>query len=205
MQPINLLKKYGFFGFLYLSVSVFRSKFLFRNARIIRFPFDLRGKKHIRVGKGFTTGRGCRIEATPPHPNAKICIEIGPGFQMNDYCHIAAAESIKIGSNVLCASKIFITDLNHGSYDGNEFDSDPHEVPSLRPLSSKAVVIGDNVWLGEGVTVLQGADIGYGAIIGSHSVVNSKIPPMTIAVGIPAKVIKKFDPEFSRWIRTKNS
>ena len=52
------------------------------------------------------------------------------------------------------------------------------------------VRIGDNVWIGTKVSVLRGSTIGAGSVIGAHSVVRGNIPPMSVAVGIPAKVIK---------------
>ena len=52
------------------------------------------------------------------------------------------------------------------------------------------MIIGKNVWVGEKVTVLPGVHIGEGSIIGANSVVTHDIPPYSIAVGIPAKVIK---------------
>ena len=63
--------------------------------------------------------------------------------------------------------------------------------PIDRPLFSKGnIYIGKNVWVGEKVTVLPGVHIGEGSIIGANSVVTHDIPPYSIAVGIPAKVIK---------------
>jgi acetyltransferase-like isoleucine patch superfamily enzyme len=52
-------------------------------------------------------------------------------------------------------------------------------------------VIEDGVWLGCGVTVLRGLRIGKGSVIGAGSVITNDIPPYSIAVGIPAKVIRK--------------
>ncbi len=57
----------------------------------------------------------------------------------------------------------------------------------------------DNVWIGESVSVLPGVTIGQGAIIGANSVVSKNIPAYTIAVGSPAKPIKKFNFETTKW------
>jgi len=58
-----MIQRYGFFGFLELIYFKIRTKLLFKNARIIRFPFRVRGKKLIQVGEGFTTGFNCRFDA----------------------------------------------------------------------------------------------------------------------------------------------
>jgi lipopolysaccharide O-acetyltransferase len=61
------------------------------------------------------------------------------------------------------------------------------------------VIIGDNVWIGEFVSILSGAIIGEGSIIGCNSVVNREIPPHSIAVGSPARVVKQFCFEENKW------
>ena len=70
-----------------------------------------------------------------------------------------------------------------------------HEInPDIRrDLIPKKVIIGNNVWIGSGSIILPGTSIGDNAIIGAGSVVNKDIPENTIAVGNPAKVIKKID------------
>lgn len=60
--------------------------------------------------------------------------------------------------------------------------------------------IGENVWIGENVIVLKGVTIGKGSIIGSASVVTKSIPEGCIAVGSPAKVIKKYNEERQEWL-----
>ena len=193
----NLIKVYGVFGFLQLIIFKIRTKFLFSKARIIRFPIMIRGKKLINVGYGFTTGYNCRIDAYT-ETNSKQVINIGKNVQINDYVHIGAVESIEIQDNVLIASKVFITDHNHGNYSGENQDS-PESIPHDRPIYSKPVKIEKNVWLGEFVSVLSGVTIGEGSIIGAMSVVNKDIPPFTIAVGCLAKVIKKYNHSTKKW------
>jgi acetyltransferase-like isoleucine patch superfamily enzyme len=196
---LELLNKYGFLGFLKLIFEVLISKMYIKNSRIIRRPFDLRGKRHIKIGKGFTTGRNCRVEVTPKEGVSGICLKIGENFQMNDFCHIAVAEKIEIGKNVLIASKVFITDLNHGNYASSAAQDSPESIPSERKLFTKSVIIEDNVWIGESVTILPGAHIGCGSIIGANSLVSGRIPSGCIAIGLPAKVVKKYNRSSSFW------
>ena len=194
---MTLLKRYSFLQLLSLIYCKIRTIFIFKNARIIRFPIDIRGRKFIKVSKGFTTGVGCRIEAYPE--NNQSTLFFGENFQMNDYVHITAIEKVQIGNNVLFASKIYISDCSHGSYSGNENDSDPNSIPSDRKLYSKPVIIEDNVWLGESVSVLPGVIIGKGTIVGANSVVSKSLPANVIAVGSPAIPIKEFNFTTSRW------
>ena len=194
-----MIKKYGLIGTARLMLSLVYTKLFFRNARLIRLPFDIRNKRHIKIGDHFTTGFGCRIEAFPLNDERRLCLTIGKNVEINDYVHIAAVKSVTIGDNVLMASKIYISDCLHGSYSGDENDDNPKTPPNERRLSAKAVVIKDNVWLGEFVTVLPGVTIGKGTIVGSNSVVSKSLPDYVIAVGIPAKPVKIFNFNSQRW------
>lgn len=190
------MEHYGFWGCIRLIIEVIFTKIRFRNAKIIRTPFECRGKKFLKIGRGFTTGRYCRLEAHGPEGKNII---IGERCQINDSVHIAAADSIVIGDDVLIASRVFITDLNHGNYSGEEH-SHPDSISRERTLHTKPVVIGSNVWLGEGVVVLPGVTIGKSSIIGANSVVSRDIPANSIAVGNPARVIKQFDFQRGQWV-----
>jgi len=194
-----MIKKYGILGTFNLLVSVIYTKLFHNQARIIRLPFDIRNKKFINLGKGLTTGVGCRFEAYPV--GEQVVLHIGDGVQVNDYVHITAMENVKIGNNVLMASKIYISDCSHGSYSGDAHDSAPNIKPIERPLFAKAVIIEDDVWLGEFVSVLPGVTIGRGTIVGANSVVTKSLPPNVIAVGTPAVPVKKFNFDTQRWER----
>lgn len=58
-------------------------------------------------------------------------------------------------------------------------------------MDYKPIVIEDDVWIAARVNVMAGVTIGKGSVIGAGSVVTKDIPPYSIAVGTPAKVIKK--------------
>lgn len=159
------------------------------------------GPQFISVGSGFSAGLGLRLEAIKSF-NAEIFnprILIKDNVEINDYVHIAATNYIEIGNNVLMASKIYISDHNHGNYTGN-MQTSPSIHPRLRYLTQdKSVIIGDDVWIGEFVSILPGVTIGSGSIIGANSVVNKSIPPNSIAAGVPARLIKQFDTQRKEW------
>lgn len=199
---MGLLSTYGIRGAIRLVIDVILTRvdaiMLWKSKlRIIRRPVYIRGHRYISIGNGFTSGVGMRLDAFPIH--GKVCLEIGNNVEVNDYVHIGAINSVKIGNNVLIASKVFISDHNHGSYGLNNLHDSPLSIPKDRDLSFSFVTIEDNVWLGEFVAVLPGVTIGKGSIIGSMSVVSRSIPAFSIAVGSPAKVIKKYNEETSTW------
>lgn len=190
----KILDDYGILGIIRTVIDLLYTKLFFKNCRLIRGPIYIRGKKNIKFGKNFTTGRYCRIESY----SKKESIIIGENCQINDNVHIGAVEKIEIGNNVLIASKVFISDHNHGKYSG-ENQSSPNEIPSERILNSSQIKIEDNVWIGEFCGILPGVTIGKGSIIGTHSTVTKDIPPYCIAVGNPARVIKKYNFEKKEW------
>ena len=67
-----------------------------------------------------------------------------------------------------------------------------------------AIELGANRWLGTNVTVLKGVKIGYGSIIGAATVVNLDIPPLSVVVGNPCRVVKRFDMQQQAWISAKD-
>jgi len=172
---------------------------------MIRLPIEIRGKEFIDFGNKLTTGRNCRIEVTVRAIDYSVkqkLITFGDNIILNDNVHIAARYSIKIGHNVLMASKVFISDHNHGNY-SDPIHSDANTPVNDRPLYGSEIVIEENVWLGEFVVVLPGVTIGKGCIIGAMAVVNKSIPPFSIAVGAPAKVIKTYNFETKKWEKVK--
>lgn len=183
----------------YLFYCLLYTKCTIPSARLLRLPIDIRGKSGIDFGQRLTTGYGCRLESFSENGDKSLLF--GDDVQINDYVHINAVKSVRIGNNVLIASKVFITDLLHGSYKGDENDSDPDTIAKERLLSSNPVCIQDNVWIGELVSVLPGVTIGRNSIIGANSVVTKSIPANCIAAGNPARVIKRYNTETMRWER----
>jgi acetyltransferase-like isoleucine patch superfamily enzyme len=194
-----MFKRYGFLGLIRILISIIYTKLFFNKARLIRVPFDIRNRKKIQIGKNFTTGFGCRLEAFPIKESVEKILVFGNNVEINDYVHIASGENIIIGNNVLIASKVFISDLNHGNYKGKEQNS-PLITPNNRNLWTNPIIIKDNVWIGEGACILSGVTIGYGSIIGAMSVVTKDIPDYSIAVGNPARVVKSYDFDLNEWL-----
>lgn len=83
---------------------------------------------------------------------------------------------------------------------GASHEKDPFVPYSASPTTTnKYIKIGTNVFLGAGVSIIGNVSIGFGSIIGADSVVISDIPPLSIAVGNPAKVIKRFNIKLNEW------
>ncbi len=162
----------------------------------------LLGLSHMKVGEDFHAGDALWLEAVLRYGDQRFepRLRIGPHARLSDSVHVACLASVTIGAHLLSGSRVLISDHLHGRYDGTAAGSDPALPPAQRPLFSPAsVVLGDNVWLGDGVAVLAGAAIGDGCVIGANAVVTGAIPPGTVAVGAPARPIRRWDPARRVW------
>ena len=122
-------------------------------------------------------------------------LEIGDGTYIGNHAHIFACSRLSIGKEVVIADRVYITDNLHGY-------SDIHQGIMSQPLVHPGpVVIEDQVWLGDGVCVMPNVTIGKHSVIGSNAVVTSDIPPYSVAVGIPARVIRQYNHQTNCWER----
>ena len=195
---ISKTRSYSFYNFFKTFIDLIFTKIFFKNSRLIRSPLFIRNKKNINFGKNLTTGRFCRLE-TFKNKALEEKIKFGNDVQIGDFVHISAVDSISIGDNTLLASKVLIIDHDHGYYDNSINASNPFSIPIHRELKSKAISIGNNVWIGDNTVISKGSEIGEGSVIGANSFVNSIIPSFSIATGNPAKVIKFYDFDNKIW------
>ncbi len=111
-------------------------------------------------------------------------IKIGKNTSINSLSVLYGHGGLTIGDNVRAATQLIIVPANHNF-------SDPNILISEQGETKKGIIIGDDVWLGARVTILDGVEIGHGSVVGAGSVVTSDIPPYSVAVGVPAKVIRE--------------
>lgn len=175
-----------------LWYKIFFKKIGYHSA--IQPPLFFHNPQFVEIGDNVYIGPFCRIEV-PLRENDKVNpkLVIGSGTDIQHSVNIYCSKSLIIGENVLIASGCLITDNNHGiNPEGDKYLS--------QSLTVRPTIIEQGVWLGERVCVLAGAQIGERSIIGANSVVTGKIPPYSIAVGNPAKVIKTYDFETKCWV-----
>ncbi len=172
-------------------------------ALYIEAGVELLGANYIEIGDEVAILRDVRLNAVTPHSKIRLgcgvslergvdiiagnChIEIGELTSLGPYTCIAGSGDIKIGKGCLISSHV-------GIYSNNHNFADPTRYICAQGITSEGIVIEDDCWLGTGVKVLDGVTIGRGSVIGAGAVVTKDIPPYSVAVGVPAKVMAHRD------------
>jgi acetyltransferase-like isoleucine patch superfamily enzyme len=153
------------------------------------------GHKRIFIGSNVFIHYKSWLAADPVTGVADCKLIIGDGTYIGHFCHIYASAHIEIGSKVLIADKVYLSDNRH-SYKDAQLAVIDQPVKQLKP-----VIIGDGAWLGENVCII-GARVGKKSVVGANAVVTKDIPDYTIAVGAPAYIIKRFNFDTNEWQKT---
>lgn len=150
--------------------------------------------KQLFIDDNVGIADGAWIKASSVLNNDDVELRIGEGCRIGRFNEIYATKSIILERKVLTAERVYISDNSHGY-------SCPETAIMDQPLvQNNPVRIGEGSWLCAGVAVL-GVNIGKHCIIGANAVVTCNIPDYSIAVGVPAKVIKRYDFNQKKWVK----
>lgn len=187
----------------YLNLQAFYTRrFLVPQLKHVGKRFQVTKPWHVEIfGSPVEIGECATIIAAP---DAKVRLSVWPvspgkgGIRIGDYClicpgaRIGSAEKVVIEENCMVASRAYITDCDwHGLYD---------RVALGRSLP---VRLGPNAWIGDSAIICKGVRVGENSIVGAGAVVVNDIPPNTVAVGNPARIIKHLDPSRSMIARSQ--
>jgi acetyltransferase-like isoleucine patch superfamily enzyme len=136
-----------------------------------------RGRMQVGAGTGLAPNVSLRNGAR---------ISIGGQSHIGERCYLWAGDTtgrIIIGDHVSLAPEVFLTASDYRFEAGRPFRE--------QPKRERDIVIGHDVWLGARVVVTAGVTIGNGCIVGAGAVVTRDLPPDSIAVGVPARVVSQ--------------
>lgn len=166
----------------------------------LHFKGRVIGGKYVSIEENIKFDKNWLLAVCPhyagkdnPIKNNGKGIVIGSGTTANRNFTVYCSDSVQIGANCMFGGNVLVTDNNHGT---NLAIPQPY---NKQPLTCKETVIEDNCWVAQNVSVLAGSHIGKNCIIGANSVVTGTIPSFSMAAGIPAKVIKKWDISKECW------
>lgn len=143
----------------------------------------------VRIGSNTGFGRNLWLHCGGrPGDYGHGFVEIGERTSIGCNAVLGAGGGIRIGNNVLIGQSVNLHSENH------VFD-DPTRLIREQGVSYQGIVIEDDVWIGSQAVILNGVTIGRGSVIGAGAVVTRSVPPMTIVIGVPARVIRRRDYE----------
>jgi len=188
-------------------------KFVSRLINLARSEYDLARFEDAQCGKDSRVGRGCQFNGVHGISVGRGCV-IGEYGWFNVNSLDAATSSIEIGDFSLIGRRNFVSSgksIRLGPY--TLTGPDCHLVCSNHRISDvvapyittgstldASITLGANCWLGTSVIVLGQVSIGRGSVIGGGSVVLHNLPPFSMAVGNPARVIKRYDFTRKAWV-----
>jgi acetyltransferase-like isoleucine patch superfamily enzyme len=175
---------------------------------VIRLPYEIRNPERIRFGHDVRIGANSMLlllDAYPGnwmrHPDgAHVAQTFEPELVIGDRVtatgalQIAVYQRVTIEDDVLLAGNVYISDGMHASRRGDT----PYKFQGIERIAP--VRVGRGAWLGQNVVVLPGVTIGAHAIVGANAVVAGDVPDGCVAVGAPARVVRRWDPSGERWL-----
>jgi acetyltransferase-like isoleucine patch superfamily enzyme len=153
---------------------------------VLQPPVRVVGEAGIAIGSDVSIGAGSWLQSLAREGG--VVLRIGDGTSISGNVVISAARSVRLGSKVLLARGVYISDHihNYGDIERAVLDQG---IGRVQPVE-----IGDGAWLGENVVVCPGVTIGRGAVVGANAVVTTDVPAHSLAVGAPARVVRSFAP-----------
>lgn len=157
---------------------------------IIKNPMLMVNVHQISIGKNVFIRDFVRLEVVN---NGNLIIQDGVSIEQR--CHITTAGELIIGSHTTILFDVMITDIDH------EYEDLKLPV-AKQPLKVSKTNIGENCFIGSGAKIQAGTILGKHCVVGTNAVVRGAFPDYSVIVGIPAKIVKRYDLEKKEWRRT---
>lgn len=176
-----------------------------RAGRGIALGADVRiyGAGRIQVEDGVVIGHHVILRAQESYPWTEPPQAFAPelvlrrGCYVGHFTQISCVQRVEIGEDVLIADRCFLADNQHGYLD-------PDRSVKAQPMTVCGEVhIGAGSWIGANSSVFGPARIGRHCVVGAHSVVRGDLPDFSVAVGAPARIVKRYDAERRAWRATQ--
>jgi|SRR5580704_6984507 acetyltransferase-like isoleucine patch superfamily enzyme len=173
----------------------------FGRGSCIRKPLLILNSDFISIGERVSIREGARLEVVrssyrrTPH----LVIENDTNIEQN--VHIVCHSRVRIGSNVSITGNCSIVDVTHPFSDIN----DPRKIGARIGDEDSFVEIGDRSFIGFGSVILPNVRIGTHVVIGANSVVTHDVPDYSVAGGVPAVVLKRYDFTKQVWLKVSSS
>lgn len=165
---------------------------------VIKKPMFLT-PEYISIGSNCYIWNDARIEAITSYANDSFNphIILEDGVTIQQRCHITAADTLTIGKDTAILFDVMITNIDHEYEDLN--------LPvGNQPLIVKKTQIGENCFIGSGAKIQAGTILGKHCVVGTNAVVRGHFPDYCVIVGVPARIVKRYDEVSRKWKKTNS-
>ena len=176
-----------------LIYKPFFGKFAFPS--YIGKPIFIGNFKRIFIGKRVRIFPGARIEVVDK--NSSIVFEDNISIGQNLHIISGSGQELRIGKNTTFSANVFVTNIDH-HYD----EINKHILE--QPLVSAKTQIGENCFIGYGAVIQTGTILGKQCIVGANAVVRGHFPDYCVIVGVPARIVKRYDEKSGSWKKTNS-
>jgi len=173
----------------------------------VRWPFEVRHPERVHLGRDVRFGPNTvlLLMTTYPggwmrHPDGDHVehrfdpqLRIGDRVTVTYGLHVTVYDRVTIGDDVMFAGNVYIEDGTHARRRG-DVAYKYQGIERIAPVS-----IGHGAWIGQNAVILPGVRVGDRAIIGANTVVTRDVPDACIAVGAPARIVRRWDSDTARW------
>ncbi len=156
-------------------------------------PIFIGCSKRIFIGKRVRIFPGARIEVVDK--NSSIVFENNISIGQNLHIISGSGQELRIGKNTTFSANVFVTNIDHQYNEINK-----HILEQL--FVSAKTYIGENCFIGYGAVIQAGTILGKQCIVGANAVVRGTFPDYSVIVGVPARIVKRYDDKSGIWKKT---
>ena len=176
-----------------LIYKPFLGKFVFPS--YIGKPIFIGNFKRIFIGKKVRIMSNARIEVLDK--KSSIIFEDNISIAQNLHIISGGNQELKIGKNTTFSANVFVTNVEH------EYQNINIHIMEQKLIFNKTQ-IDENCFIGYGAVIQAGTILGKQCIVGANSVVRGHFPPYCVIVGVPAKIVKRYDENSKEWKKTNS-
>ncbi len=177
---------------LVVSQLIYKKSFLHfgKHSRILK-PLRIANSRYMKIGNNVYIDKFAYL-CTEKIGELDPVFVIEDNVKIGNYNHIVGTNCLIIEKDVLTADRVYISDNYH------EYIDTAIPIKSQGVKSKGPVIIGEGSWIGDNVSIIS-CKIGKHCIIGANSVVIKDVPDYSVAVGCPARIVKKYNFDSKKW------
>lgn len=165
---------------------------------VLKYPLKIDGRPHIHIGARATVSSGGWLCAVTNYGDQVFTpeIHIGDDVCIGNRCHIVATRMIFIGRKVRLLDGVYLSDNLHGYRDVDR------SIADNKLVSCGEVHIEEGCCIEENVCIVGNVRIGEHCTVSANSVLTRSLPPFSVAAGIPARIVRRYNPASQQWEET---